>query len=121
MTLASVGRTQNEKHVVIKCVIDGGEFKGKKISTAYPPNSHELHEFAEGLGVMLGTFDGENWREYLAPLLKLEKEKRFSASIAVEEFETKRQRGYKYDLTFVDSPTGKPEIRLRKNATQFQR
>jgi len=124
-TLLQVGVEELDKpFVVVKAIIDSGDYKGKKVSTKLKANSHDLPEFAEGLGVMLGTLTGteaSDWREYLEPLLSLRREKRFSASLSVEPFESRRARGYKYGFTFVDEPALDREMGIRKRATQFDR
>lgn len=113
-------KRKGEDEVVVKAVIDEGEYKGKTVSTTFKANSHDLHAFAEALGAVLSHYDGD-WEAYLTPLLQLKREKRFSASLSVEQFETKRMRGYKYGLTFIDTPTEPPEMHLRRGASQFDR
>lgn len=124
--LANIGPKDNQRKViVVKAIIDKGEYEGKKVSNIFdyadPLEEEKFFNFEKVIGQRAdGTATA--LKDFIRPFKRVEKDARFSAVVHTEEFEDESKRGIRYGLDEFDEPQHEePDLHLRSEPTQFKR
>lgn len=135
MTLSKVGfatnhtpSSDNPTKLVLRCVIDNGEYEGFRLSTSFHVEAEQgaLNNFLQMTGltyeVPLGGFNRESELiTFVRWLRDREKEHRFSAMVTVQEVQKENERIATYALGNYSTPENEASLRLRTEPTQFHR
>jgi len=132
MTIDKVGimqigpKEQRQQIMVLKCVIDNGEYEGKRVSARLDPQRPQLmNKRMKALDALTdGVFDynATSLKGAVQPFKEIvERDARLSAQVHLKEFEDESRRGVKYQLSEFGKPEAEPNIRLRSEPTQFKR
>jgi hypothetical protein len=113
----------DQRAIVVKAIIDNGEYTGKRVSTVFNFNEggyRAFEDFERALGQKAG-WSGDDLKDFVKPLKEAERTARFSAIVHVNEYENDSERGVKYMMDSFEAPDEGAELELRTKPTQFQR
>lgn len=123
MVLTAIGvadTSSDDPKLIVKAVIDNGEYKGKTVSNVFRGDySESWRQFYRAVGIYPGNKD--SMRDFFFPFKQELKIARFSAIVNVLQEEERDKTVFRYSLEAFDTPNEEAELELVRKQTRFNR